>query len=119
MKAASQALGAAMVGIFLARLVAVAMYSLGTFAPQVITEKRLRPRNKEDLPVIIKKTFESGLLIGGSLGACTVMFALAACVGLRLVMGFGAVAIVAGVAAIALISRTTAQRGLNRTALEK
>lgn len=60
---------------------------------------------------MIKKTFESGLLIGGSLGAATVMFALAMCEGYKDVMGFGAVAIITGVAAIVSVCRKPAQRG--------
>lgn len=59
----------------------------------------------------MKRTFESGLLIGGGLGASTVMFALALCGGFKFAMGFGAIAIVAGLIAIAAISRTTTQRG--------
>lgn len=58
----------------------------------------------------MKKTFESGLLIGGSLGASTVMFALALCEGFKLTMGFGAVAIIAGLVAVASVSRLSAPR---------
>jgi hypothetical protein len=60
---------------------------------------------------VIKRNFESGLLIGFALGASTVMFALAACIGSKLVMGLGAAAIVSGIAAIASVCRVAAKRG--------
>lgn len=59
----------------------------------------------------MKNNFESGLLLGGGLGASTVMFALALCEGFKLAMGLGAVAIIGGLAAIAAIKRPSVQRG--------
>ncbi|CAB3754829.1 hypothetical protein [Paraburkholderia humisilvae] len=56
---------------------------------------------------MVKRTFESGLWIGGGLGASTVTM----CEGFKLAMGFGLVAIVAGLAAIAFVSRPSGQRG--------
>jgi hypothetical protein len=59
----------------------------------------------------MKRTFGSGLVIGGLIGASTAMFALALCVGSKLVMGLGAVAIVAGLAATVSIVRLSTPRG--------
>lgn len=60
---------------------------------------------------MMKRNFESGLLIGGCLGACSVMFALALCIGSKLVMGLGGAAILAGIVAIASICRRSPARG--------
>lgn len=61
--------------------------------------------------MMMKKTFEGGLVIGAGLGASTVMFALAMCEGFTTVMGLGAVAIIAGLVAMVSVSRLSAPRG--------
>ncbi|CAG9236052.1 conserved hypothetical protein [Paraburkholderia tropica] len=60
---------------------------------------------------MMKRNFEGGLVVGFGLGASTVMLALAACIGSKLVMGLGAAAIVAGIAMVASLSRVAIKRG--------
>ncbi|MBB5546657.1 hypothetical protein [Paraburkholderia fungorum] len=60
---------------------------------------------------MMKRTFESGLVIGGGLGASTVMFALALCEGFTSVMELGAVSIVVGLVAMMSVSRLPSPRG--------
>ncbi|BCZ84389.1 hypothetical protein [Paraburkholderia terrae] len=51
---------------------------------------------------MMKKNFESGLILGGGLGASIVMFALPSCEGFKLTLGLGALAIAASVVVIAV-----------------